>query len=95
MRGIRGHSVLDNLLPNVQNRTIRDRLKNNSVQDFISLLIAIDMVIKSKELKTFYLKGINELFEGRMVRDAYLYKASPALNQMYAFCKEVIDILKN
>ena len=53
------------------------------------------MVIKSKELKTFYLKGINELFEGRMVRDAYLYKASPALNQMYAFCKEVIDILKN
>lgn len=87
--------ILDNLLPNIRNRTIRDRLKNNSVQDFISLLIAIDMVIKSKELKTFYLKGINELFEGRMVRDAYLYKASPALNQMYAFCKEVIDILKN
>lgn len=83
--------ILDSLLPNTRKRTIQDRLRNNSVQDFISLLVAIHKVIKSHDLKTYYLKGIKDLFDGRMIRDAYLYKSSPALNQMYSFCKEVID----
>lgn len=87
-------NMLDSLLPNTRRRTIQDRLKNNSVQDFISLLIAVDIVIKSDELKSYYLKSIKKLFDGRMIRDAYLYKSSPALNQMYEFCKEVVDILQ-
>lgn len=86
--------ILDSLLHNTRRRTIQDRLKNNSVQDFISLLIAVNIVIKSEDLKTYYLKSIKELFEGRMIRDAYLYRSSPALNQMYDFCKEVVDILQ-
>lgn len=87
-------TILDSLLPNTRRRTIQDRLKNNSVQDFISLLIAVDIVIKSNELKSHYLKSIKNLFDGRMIRDAYLYKSSPALNQMYDFCKQVVDILQ-
>lgn len=87
-------NLLDSLLPNIKKRTIQDRLKNNSIQDFISLLIAVDVVIKSQDLKTFYLKSIKELFDGRMIRDAYLYKSSPALNQMYDFCKEIIDSIQ-
>lgn len=86
--------ILDSLLHNTRRRTIQDRLKNNSVQDFISLLIAVNIVIKSEDLKTYYLKSIKELFDGRMIRDAYLYRSSPALNQMYDFCKEVVDILQ-
>lgn len=86
--------ILDSILLNTRKGTIQDRLKNNSVQDFISLLIAVYIVIKSDDLKTSYLKNIKELFDGRMIRDAYLYKSSPALNQMYEFCKEVIDILQ-
>ena len=85
--------ILDSILPQIKRRTIQDRLKNNSVQDFITLLIAVDTIIKSQDLKKYYLKNIKELFYGRMVRDAYLYKSSPALNQMYFFCKEIIDIL--
>lgn len=86
--------ILDSLLPNIKRRTIQDRLKNNSVQDFISLLIAVDRVIKSDELKDYYLNNIKNLFDGRMVRDAHLYKSSPALNQMYEFCKEIVDTLQ-
>ncbi len=87
-------NILDSLLPNTRRRTIQNRLKNNSVQDFIALLIAVEKVIKSEELKSYYLKSIKELFDVRMIRDSYLYKSSPALNQMYEFCKEIIDILK-
>lgn len=86
--------ILDSLLHNTRRRTIQDRLKNNSVQDFISLLIAVNIVIKSEELKTYYLKSIKDLFDQRMIRNAYLYKSSPALNQMYDFCKKVVDILQ-
>lgn len=81
--------ILDSILPQIKRRTIQDRLKNNSVQDFITLLIAVDTIIKSQDLKKYYLKNIKELFYGRMVRDAYLYKSSPALNQMYFFCNLV------
>ena len=83
--------ILASLLPNTRRRTIQDRLKNNSVQDFISLLIAVNMVIKSDDLKAYYLISIKDLFDGRMIRNASLYKSSPALNQMYDFCKEIID----
>lgn len=86
--------ILDSLLPNTKRRTIQDRLKNNSVQDFISLLIAVDSVIMSDELKAHYLNNIKNLFDGRMIRDAHLYKSSPALNQMYEFCKEIVDTLQ-
>lgn len=83
--------MLDNLLSNTKIRTIQNRLKNNSVQDFISLLMAVNIIIKSNDLKKCYLKSIKELFDGRMVRDIHLYKSSPALNQTYEFCKEIID----
>lgn len=86
--------ILDSLLHNTRRRTIQNRLKNNSVQDFISLLIAVNIVIKSEDVKTYYLNSLKELFDGRMIEKAYLYKSSPALNQMYHFCKEVVDILQ-
>lgn len=87
--------MVDSLLPSVKRRTIQDRLKNNSVQDFISLLFAINTVIKSDDLKSLYFRELKRLFDERMPRNSYLYKSSPALNQMYEFCKEVIDKLHN
>lgn len=86
--------VLDSILKDTKKRTIQNRLKNNSVQDFISLLYAIKIVIKSEKLKKYYFDNISRLFNDRMVRDSYLYKSAPALNQMYDFCKKVLDILK-
>nr|WP_246818920.1 Abi family protein [Aerococcus sp. HMSC062A02] len=85
---------LENLLDDIKRKTIQNRLKNNSVQDFIALLIAVDVVIKSNDLKRHLLEEIKELFDGRMVRDAYLYKSSPSLCQMYDFCKIIIDKLQ-
>lgn len=85
--------ILDSLLLNTRRRTIQNRLKNNSVQDFISLLIAVNIVIKNEDLKTYCITSIKKLFDGRMIRNAYLYKSSPALIQMYDFCKEIVDIV--
>lgn len=79
------------LLSTTKKRTIQNRLKNNSVQDFISVLLVSNLAIKSQELKTRQLKRIKRLFEGRMIESAYLYKSSPSLIQMYDFCKKVID----
>ncbi len=86
--------ILDPILPDTKRRTIQDRLKNNSVQDFISLLIAVNTILKSDELKTDHLKSIRNLFYGRMIRNSTLYKSSTALNQMYEFCKKVVDNLQ-
>lgn len=58
------------------------------------MLIGVNSVVKSTSLKEFYLTDIKKLFDGRMIRDEYLYKSSPALVQMYEFCKKVIDILQ-
>ena len=54
----------------------------------------MNVVIKSQNLKTYYLKSIKESFEGRMIRDAHLYRSSRALNQTYKFFKGIIDILQ-
>lgn len=78
------------LLAGVKKRTIQDRLKNKCVQDFISLLIAVDDVIKSEDLKNHCLQEIKELFDGRMIRNKDLYKSSTSLQQMYIFCKEIV-----
>lgn len=83
-------SRLVELLPDVRKRTIQNRLKNNCVQDFISLLIAVDDVIKSEDLKDHCLQEIKELFDGRMISNKDLYKSSTSLQQMYAFCKEIV-----
>lgn len=85
--------ILDKMLTDVKKSTIQDRLGNNSMQDFVSLLIAIDSIIKSQSLKKYYLNNIKNLFHIRMVRDDYLYKSSPALSQMYNFSKKIIDKL--
>lgn len=84
-------NILVPLLPTIKKKTIQNRLKNNSIQDFISLLIALNVVIKSPKLKNYYLHNIKELFDGRMIQNASLYRSSPALHQMYNFCKAVID----
>ena len=83
-------SRLVELLPDIRKRTIQNRLKNNCVQDFISLLIAVDDVIKSEDLKNHCLQEIKELFDGRMISNRDLYKSSTSVQQMYAFCKEIV-----
>lgn len=83
-------SRLVELLPDIRKRTIQNRLKNNCVQDFISLLIAVDDVIKSEDLKNHCLQEIKELFDGRMISNRDLYKSSTSVQQMYTFCKEIV-----
>lgn len=78
------------LLPDIKKRTIQNRLKNNCVQDFISLLIAVNDVIKSDDLKNHCLREIKELFDGRMISNKDLYKSSTSVQQMYDFCKEIV-----
>ena len=82
---------VENILSSIKRRTIQDRLKNESVQDFVSLLIASNKVHMSKELKVYSINGIKDLYINRMVREKSLYKSAPSLNQMYEFTKEVLD----
>lgn len=79
------------LVPELRLGTIRDRLKNQSVQDFVSILIALDTVVISKEFKKKLLEEFAKLFNDRMLREAHLYKSAPAIGQTYEFCKKVLD----
>lgn len=83
------------LIPHTKVKTIQDRLKNQSVKDFVSLLIAMNLVLKSPDLKTYALKELIQLYETRMLRDSDLYESAPAVNQMYTFCKGIIDSFNN
>ncbi len=86
---------LHEMMPNIKMRTIRDRLKNVFIQDFVSLLIALDVVVKSHDVKRHLINEFLDLFENRMLRDANLYRSSQAIKQTYAFCKNVLDIVKH
>ncbi|MDI9468757.1 MAG: Abi family protein [Bacillota bacterium] len=79
------------LVPEMKLRTIRDRLKNRSVQDFVSILIALDIVVLSEEVKMKLLEDFDLLFNGRILREAHLYRSAPAIGQTYEFCKKVLD----
>lgn len=79
------------LVPGLRVGTIRDRLKNQSVQDFVSILIALDTVVLSKEFKKNLLEEFAKLFNNRMLRETHLYKSAPAIGQTYEFCKMVLD----
>ncbi len=83
--------LLSSFLPEMKPKTIQNRLKNHSVQDFASLLCAIHFVIQSDALKRNHWKSARVLFDGRMVKNKDLYKSSPALIQAYHFCKAIID----
>lgn len=84
---------LSALLPDIKVRTIQNRLKNNVVQDFIALLISANKLITSNLLKSHSLNELSQLFNERMLRNAYLYKSSPSINQTYDFCKKAINKL--
>lgn len=82
------------LAPSLKRRTIQNRLKNKTIQDFVSLLIAIQLVIKSDKIKAYLFKDITILFQERMVRNKDLYNSSPVIQQAYAFTKEVLDTMR-
>lgn len=86
---------LHEMVPDIKRGTIQNRLKNVFVQDFVSLLIALDVLIKSRDVKGSLIDEFTILFENRMPREASLYKSSQAIKQTYYFCKEVLDTVKN
>lgn len=85
---------LEDILIDTRRATIQNRLKNKSVQDFASLLIAVEELIKSDELRYKNLEEIKKLFDERMIKNNYLYRSSPAIKQTYRFLKGIIDILE-
>lgn len=64
------------------------------MQDFASLLIAVEELIKSDELRYKNLEEIKKLFDERMIKNNYLYRSSPVIKQTYRFLKGIIDILE-
>lgn len=76
---------VQDLVPDLRLGIIRDRLKNQSIQDFVSVLIALNVVVKSKEVKAGLYREFLALFDERMPREAHLYKSAPAIGQAYGF----------
>lgn len=70
---------LEDILIDTRRATIQNRLKNKSVQDFASLLIAVEELIKSDELRYKNLEEIKKLFDERMIKNNYLYRSSPVI----------------
>lgn len=85
---------LEDILIDTRRATIQNRLRNKSVQDFASLLIAVEELIKSDELRYKNLEEIKKLFDERMIKNNYLYRSSPVIKQTYRFLKGIIDILE-
>ena len=85
---------LEDILIDTKRRTIQNRLRNKSVQDFASLLIAVEELIKSDELRYKNIESIKKLFDGRIIKNSNLYRSSPVIKQTYRFLKGIIDILE-
>lgn len=84
-------NIISKKLTNTKKKTIQNRLKNNSIQDFVAVITSIETVINSEELKIDLFNRLKILFNDRIPRCSEIYKSSPALNQMYKFCKDIID----
>ena len=86
---------LEDILIDTRRHTIQNRLRNKSVQDFASLLIAVEELIKSDKLRYKNFEYIKKLFDGRIIKNHNLYRSSPVLKQTYQFLKGIIDILES
>lgn len=76
-------------------RTIKNRLKNTFIQDFVTLLLLINPIIVSDNIKKSIWSDIAFIFYNRIPQNYHLYKSAPAITQSYEFLKIIIDILIN
>ena len=55
-------NIISKKLTNTKKKTIQNRLKNNSIQDFVAVISSIETVINSEELKIDLFNRLKILF---------------------------------
>lgn len=71
---------------------IKRKLRNLFIHDFICLLYAFKLNVKSDEIKINRFKEIKEFFETRVIRNKDKYEKNKILVEDYKFVKKVIDL---
>lgn len=87
--------TIKKLDPQLKESTIKNRLKNNTVQDFICLLLLLYDIVKSEDIKKSCFFELKDFFENRMIRNKNIFKSSTAIQQTYEFTKNILDKLIN
>lgn len=67
-------------------------IRNLFIHDFICLLYAFNLYVKSDEIKTHRFQEIKEFFDIRVIRNKDKYENNKILIEDYKFVKKVIDL---
>lgn len=82
-------SLLINL--DIGKGSLNNKLKNKSIHDFSSLIEALNIVIKSDEIKKHRLDEFIDFFDNRVLRNSDVYKNNSLLVSSYEFSKNLLD----
>lgn len=86
------YKFLKNNLDEYNGVFIKRKLRNLFIHDFICLLYAFNLYVKSDEIKTHRFKEIKEFFDIRVIRNKDKYEKNKILIDDYKFVKKVIDL---
>ncbi|MDY6045118.1 MAG: Abi family protein [Peptoniphilus sp.] len=81
--------LIDNL--DAGKGSINNKLRNESIHDFVAMLYVLNQIVKSDEIKFHRLKDLNEFFNGRMIRSKDRFQDNNLIKSSYHFTKKVLD----
>ena len=82
--------IFKNLTP----KGISNNLKNQTINDFITLLFVYDEICKSKDMKKYCYIELVELLTKRLLRNKVFYKNNILIKARFRFCTRIINYLK-
>lgn len=74
-------------------RTIKTKLSNPIIHDFIALLLVYNDVVPDSDTRQMRTQAVNELFKNRMIRNKEYFKGNDAITTSYDFITKIIDNL--
>lgn len=79
--------------PTYKEANIKRFIKNEFIQDFISLLYVLNILVESDEIKKYRFKDFLDFFNNRIPRNnnQAIFKTAPIFEQRYIFIKNILD----
>ena len=83
--------------PNFKEASIKKYIRNEFIQDFISMIYVLNEFVESDEIKKYRFKEFLELFNERMIRNdnKKIFKTAPIFEQRYLFLRKLLDNYSN
>lgn len=80
-------------VPGISESSRDKKLSNKFIYDFICLLYAYDSIVSSQVAKEKRYQELEELFEGRIVKNKEWFQNNNIITSSYEFVKKVLDSL--